>query len=536
MQSVLSRQSVPEAVMGGVSFKDNFLVPQLNFCIALSISLMSSHEDHPQSGSSRDNRHQTSPPDPPLWPPSLPAGLSPFESEYLDMMPPFEGGNYQMSQGPSTPALDHVAHPLAFPEQHDFMTDHTAQFQAQQSAHYPSYSLEAGLQHGSQMFFPGSTFTQPGHPSDSSAFRSHNVITETPFATFSPFLDDTFGPIDSAGASVPLRQGLRPHQPVMATTPFLPPQAFSTQPSENFQIQPDIQNSPQLSPVTGLPISSEFSQTATRFSPSGAPPHTRFTTAMSSSPDRGAQHSTIAPVAPIARRWSPGPYHPDPASGTGAGTMLRHSPSSKRVWEADSQVERRVAARRSGSASAGSSSGAVGSPSGPISSTMYARGPIVPQGRYKPGNTLDHNMEGQKQAVIFNLENPREEGIPLADALARRFDRLENRSTPVLADVGSVTVSLRIEWPGYASWSGQISSKNWKKTRGPPTREAIAHKVAKHVRRFIEDRQNKQYENKWTKNWSVGQNGIELQDLVLVALRHVSAGSWQPELRLIRDI
>lgn len=41
------------------------------------------------------------------------------------------------------------------------------------------------------------------------------------------------------------------------------------------------------------------------------------------------------------------------------------------------------------------------------------------------------------------------------------------------------------QWPGYPSYTKQIASKDWKKTRSPNTRERLATKVAEAVRSFF---------------------------------------------------
>ena len=47
---------------------------------------------------------------------------------------------------------------------------------------------------------------------------------------------------------------------------------------------------------------------------------------------------------------------------------------------------------------------------------------------------------------------------------------------------------------------------------------------------------NKPLEAGAERGWKVGRQHIEVEDLILVSLHHVSKGSWQPQFRLRRDV
>lgn len=46
--------------------------------------------------------------------------------------------------------------------------------------------------------------------------------------------------------------------------------------------------------------------------------------------------------------------------------------------------------------------------------------------------------------------------------------------------------------------------------------------------------ESQQQEDAGEAKWKVGSRGIKLEDLMLVGLQHVSMGSWQAHVRLLR--
>ena len=93
-----------------------------------------------------------------------------------------------------------------------------------------------------------------------------------------------------------------------------------------------------------------------------------------------------------------------------------------------------------------------------------------------------------------------------------------------------------MKWPGYRQWSRQIPTKDFRSPPQPITLAKLAENVAKCVRRFMTDRKGAPQEEDADPRWHIGDgpNDVKLDDLVLVSIHHVSLGSWQPQLRLIR--
>ena len=93
-----------------------------------------------------------------------------------------------------------------------------------------------------------------------------------------------------------------------------------------------------------------------------------------------------------------------------------------------------------------------------------------------------------------------------------------------------------MQWPGYRQWSRQIPTKDFRSPPQPITLAKLAKNVAKCVQRFMADRKGAPQEEDADPRWRIGDgpNDVKLDDLVLVSIHHVSLGSWQPQLRLIR--
>lgn len=165
------------------------------------------------------------------------------------------------------------------------------------------------------------------------------------------------------------------------------------------------------------------------------------------------------------------------------------------------------------------------------------RGPMVPQKRYKPHTSSDRrryvdevNLE---PSINFYMQKPDEAGIPLKDAMHGRFARLVSRDEPMFQERGP-SISVRINWPGYQPWSRQIPTRDFRNPPGPITRAKLAKNVAKSVARFIVEHKGRPMEEDGDPAWAVGPHKIDVFDLVLVRLDHVSKGSWQAQLQLLR--
>ena len=113
--------------------------------------------------------------------------------------------------------------------------------------------------------------------------------------------------------------------------------------------------------------------------------------------------------------------------------------------------------------------------------------------------------------------------------------------------------AIQNQWPGYQPWSRQIPTRDFRNPPGPITRSKLAKNVAKSVGRFItvgavsshydncltgpcQEHQDRPMEEDGDAAWLVGLRRIEVNDLVLVRLDHVSKGSWQAHLQLLHPL
>ncbi|EIM80463.1 uncharacterized protein STEHIDRAFT_33963, partial [Stereum hirsutum FP-91666 SS1] len=103
------------------------------------------------------------------------------------------------------------------------------------------------------------------------------------------------------------------------------------------------------------------------------------------------------------------------------------------------------------------------------------------------------------------------------------------------------SISVRISWPGYAFWSRQIPTRDFRTPPQPVTRAKLAKNVAKTVERFITEHQNRSMDDAGdagsaaaNQKWKIGgPDGIQATDLVLLHLENVSKSSWQVALQLL---
>lgn len=309
--------------------------------------------------------------------------------------------------------------------------------------------------------------------------------------------------------------------------------------SRNSPVGPPL-SEPQSHFTTTLPPASPTELTSPMTSSIGSSPryspmatsHISGPSTLSALNTSGVTAHSLSPATPLNRAsQSPGFYGPE------SMRQSPISPSQKRPFEYsadDSLHGRRVTPRHDGASNVHSSPSAAGTSTTAlsISSGVPGRGPTIPQQLYNVGTTnAFHFTTGGGMPVVFNVANGT--GVPLQQLLHRQAVQLQAKDERIL-DMSGDTISIRIEWPGYPSYTKQIASKDWKKTRSPNTRERLATKVAEAVRSFFKKHANTPC-NPLNSRWRIGPNGILVEHLVLVSLHRVSQGSWQPKLCLLHD-
>ncbi|KIP06388.1 hypothetical protein PHLGIDRAFT_35967 [Phlebiopsis gigantea 11061_1 CR5-6] len=115
-------------------------------------------------------------------------------------------------------------------------------------------------------------------------------------------------------------------------------------------------------------------------------------------------------------------------------------------------------------------------------------------------------------------------GVRLQDALREPVTGLVNGRTIPTLSTTSMRAALRIQWPGYGSWSvpNALHSLDHTNQAKPHNLAHVVYQVAKIVRSFYNDVASTEP----NPDWHLGR--IPFSQLYLVQLRNVSAGSWQP--------
>jgi len=120
-------------------------------------------------------------------------------------------------------------------------------------------------------------------------------------------------------------------------------------------------------------------------------------------------------------------------------------------------------------------------------------------------------------------------GMPLKSALDCMYGGLIGRDDPMFLGSKS-SISIRLEWLNCPSWTQQMRTKDWKRKPSPISKAKLATEVAKKVKRFLEDMRPN---HRGSQGDPLSPSRLDFDRLTLVALEHVSMGSWQPHLRLI---
>lgn len=163
----------------------------------------------------------------------------------------------------------------------------------------------------------------------------------------------------------------------------------------------------------------------------------------------------------------------------------------------------------------------------------------VPQRLYQPRGETEREKYVHtailSSPILFYAEKPSELGIALEEILKKNSRRLSDRDDLVF-EGGGRTISVRIEWPGYPPWNCQLPTRDYRKTPGPITKAKLAKNLATCIRRFIQKMATHCMEAQSDPMWRISPRHITFEDLTLVSLNHVSQGSWQPQLRLRRQM
>ncbi|KAF7432549.1 hypothetical protein PC9H_004490 [Pleurotus ostreatus] len=137
---------------------------------------------------------------------------------------------------------------------------------------------------------------------------------------------------------------------------------------------------------------------------------------------------------------------------------------------------------------------------------------------------------GKYRPVYFNIIGSHGRGIPVSELLSRGYygmsASMDGAYDKVLAHTGLQRITFRLVWPGYenVNWTRSIQIYN---ENGPITRAGLAVEIAKIISCFV---MNSAYEPCANQDWQLHPAKITIKRVVLVALHHISEGSWQAEV------
>ncbi|KAH9951271.1 hypothetical protein B0H21DRAFT_718203 [Amylocystis lapponica] len=151
----------------------------------------------------------------------------------------------------------------------------------------------------------------------------------------------------------------------------------------------------------------------------------------------------------------------------------------------------------------------------------------------RPYTAIPYRPFSQSPSIYFRVNG--RDGINLGRALKNDFTGLEGRDEPAFS-ITKAKLSFRLEWVSplgnaYPSYSHQITIRDSTKDAKSISVAKLAHAIAKELRRFIELSAAYQFSDA---DWRVGPGFIELGQIELIRLDHVSEGSVQAELRVAR--
>ncbi|KAI0692327.1 hypothetical protein BC835DRAFT_61314 [Cytidiella melzeri] len=154
-------------------------------------------------------------------------------------------------------------------------------------------------------------------------------------------------------------------------------------------------------------------------------------------------------------------------------------------------------------------------------------GVIVPQKVYQ-GTASIHNP---RPDIRFFAHG--EVGVSLELAARAGFcsnSGMDDGETRPPIDANAIKTTIRIEWPGYRSFSTSIAIQvNLQGESQIVTKAKLAQAVARAVKKFFESPEHTRFiPPEDFKQWSLSK--VKFDKLFLYELRHVSPGSYQPVL------
>jgi len=163
-----------------------------------------------------------------------------------------------------------------------------------------------------------------------------------------------------------------------------------------------------------------------------------------------------------------------------------------------------------------------------------AVGSVVLQQLWSPqgqGDWRRYFEQAQLQLPIFFVNTDGSVGVPVTDATISQMS-LRGADQPVPFS-NKATLKIRICWPGYVSSEHQVQLKDQTPARNPISFERFVKHVGSRVQQFlVECERIPLHPLNQNSKWIVGHGRIPCDEVVLIGIVQVSAGSWMPILQL----
>ncbi|KAI0320881.1 hypothetical protein OF83DRAFT_477898 [Amylostereum chailletii] len=161
-------------------------------------------------------------------------------------------------------------------------------------------------------------------------------------------------------------------------------------------------------------------------------------------------------------------------------------------------------------------------------------GTVVPQPPPAPTNRGDfqrHVANAPLQMPIYFVHSDGRPGVPLVHAAAGSFPVVTglDQEAPM---GGRTTTHFCMNWPGYGEFKKQVEIQD--SHHNPITIGRLIHRVANFIDAFIQDRSTSpSAQTLWRLG---GPGGVTREEILIVGVLQVSAGTWMPILQLTRHV
>ncbi|KAI0295970.1 hypothetical protein BC826DRAFT_968231 [Russula brevipes] len=163
-------------------------------------------------------------------------------------------------------------------------------------------------------------------------------------------------------------------------------------------------------------------------------------------------------------------------------------------------------------------------------------GSVVPQELWFPrgqGDWRRYVEQAQLHVPVFFVNVDGSLGVPVVYAAAGQMSLIGANEPAPLGD--RTTTKIRIGWPGYPPSEQQVQLRDQTPGRNPVTLERFVKHLGSRVRQFLADCERAPLHDPNAK-WLVGYGRITYNEVMLIGVVQVSAGSWMPILQLVNRV